>query len=91
MWWVCVWVGVCIWVGVCLERCVCTCLFVLLLYTPGECVLLELIYTPEAGQVTTSFSLLLSAVKTNGLLIKTMDVSMIFLLVKWVMFQTYFM
>ena len=44
--------------------------------------LLELIYTPEAGQVTTSFSLLLSAVKTNGLLIKTMDVSMIFLLVK---------
>lgn len=36
----------------------------------------------RAGQVTTSFSLLLSAVKTNGLLIKTMDVSMIFLLVK---------
>ena len=35
---------------------------------------LELIYTPEA--VTTSFSL--SAVKTNGLSIKTVDVSMIF-------------
>lgn len=68
------------------KRGVCTCLFVLLLYTPGERMLLELIYTPEA--VTTSFSLLLSAVKTNGLSIKTVDVSMIFLLVKGVMFQT---
>lgn len=56
------------------KRGVCACLFVLLLYTPGECMVLELIYTPEA--VTTSFSL--SAVKTNGLSIKTVDVSVIF-------------